>query len=205
MGLKELFELVKEDVHINFGPSLDAIRAILLLLEVRWEQFIHRNCYLNNRLLVPIWYFFRFTGSIYQWLLCNSNIPGNSKIGKGLWLPHPSNIIVVYTAEIGEYCTIYQNSTVAINGFQPIEVGFPKIGDQVMLGTNSVILGDITIGSNVLIGAGTVITRSIPACSRVTSAKNIIVHRPISSKAAKAGSREHISHRESIWLKEDES
>lgn len=38
----------------------------------------------------------------------------------------------------------------------------PIIGDNVTLGANVVIIGDITIGNNVIVGAGSVVTKSIP-------------------------------------------
>lgn len=38
----------------------------------------------------------------------------------------------------------------------------PVIGDNVNVGANVVIIGDITIGNNVIIGAGSVVTHDIP-------------------------------------------
>jgi acetyltransferase-like isoleucine patch superfamily enzyme len=40
-----------------------------------------------------------------------------------------------------------------------------KIGDNVFLGANSVVLPGITIGNNVIIGAGSVVTKDIPSDS----------------------------------------
>lgn len=38
----------------------------------------------------------------------------------------------------------------------------PRIGNNVSLGANVVIIGDITIGNNVTIGAGSVVVKDIP-------------------------------------------
>jgi serine acetyltransferase len=38
----------------------------------------------------------------------------------------------------------------------------PTIGDNVSLGANVVIIGDIVIGDNVIVGAGSVVTKSVP-------------------------------------------
>ena len=73
-------------------------------------------------------------------------------------------------SDIGEFCTIYHNVSISWNGFIPIKPHSPKIGDKVLIGNNSIIIGDVTIGSDVLIGAGTVVYRSVPYYSRVTSA-----------------------------------
>ena len=39
----------------------------------------------------------------------------------------------------------------------------PTIGDNVEVGANVVIIGDIEIGNNVVIGAGSVVVKSIPS------------------------------------------
>ncbi len=39
----------------------------------------------------------------------------------------------------------------------------PRIGNNVDIGANVVIIGDIEIGDNVIIGAGSVVVKSIPA------------------------------------------
>ena len=38
----------------------------------------------------------------------------------------------------------------------------PIIGDNVTLGVNVTIIGDVTIGNNVIIGAGSVVVKDIP-------------------------------------------
>jgi serine acetyltransferase len=199
MNIKELVNFIKWDFRINIGPSLDSIRAVLLLIEVRWEQYIYKNCYIKYHFLKPLWFLTRFFGSVFQLLLCNSNIPGNAQIGIGLRLPHPQNIIVVFTAEIGNFCTIYHNSTIARNGFQEIKYGTPKIGDQVLIGANSIVIGDVSVGSFVLVGAGTVVSNSIPDYSRVTNAKSIVVKRRATDNAVIPGSKDHIRDPYSIW------
>ena len=44
-------------------------------------------------------------------------------------------------------------------------VGQIKIGDNVFIGSNSIILYDVTIGNNCIIGAGSVVNKSIPSGS----------------------------------------
>lgn len=38
----------------------------------------------------------------------------------------------------------------------------PRIGNNVSLGANVVVLGDITIGNNVTVGAGAVVVKDVP-------------------------------------------
>lgn len=41
--------------------------------------------------------------------------------------------------------------------------GRPKIGNNVLVGANVTIIGDITIGDNVIIGAGSVVVKNVPS------------------------------------------
>ena len=45
--------------------------------------------------------------------------------------------------------------------------GFPIIGNNVYIASNSTIVGGITIGDNVIIGAGSVVTKDVPSNSVV--------------------------------------
>ena len=200
MTVAELLNLIYWDLCINRGVSFDSLRAKFLLLEVRVEQYIYRNAY---RKAAPIgtivWYICRFLGSIFQWFLCNSNIPGSVTIGRGVRLPHPQNIIIAGFADIGEFCTIYHNVSVAWNGFKRTVPHSPKFGSRVLIGAGAIIVGDLTIGSDVLIGAGAIVTRSVPDYARVTNIRPKVSARYPSSEAAEAGSERHLNDPYSIW------
>ena len=96
------------DLRVNRGPRWDNLRAMLLLVEFRLEQYVYHKIGCPGQPLRPAWHACRFAGSVYQWLLCNSNLPGTASIGPGLRLPHPQGIIVAGTADVGAFCTIYQ-------------------------------------------------------------------------------------------------
>lgn len=74
-------------------------------------------------------------------------------------------------SRIGEYCTIH--SCVCIGS---TEKGIPKIGNNVTIGANVVIIGETIIGDNVDIGAGSVVSRSVQD-NGVVYGKAAIVHR----------------------------
>lgn len=200
MTILQLITLVYWDLRINRGLSLDSIRAKLLLVELRLEQFVYRKtCGGSSHTRTLLWYLFRFPGSVFQWLIANSNIPGSVTIGRGLRLPHPQNIIIAAYAEIGEFCTIYQNVSIAWNGFKPTVPLSPKIGSRVLVGSGAILVGDITVGDDVLIGAGAVVTKPVPAHSRVTNSPPNISSRAPSADAAQPGSSRHIRDPYSIW------
>ena len=200
MTFKEFLTLLLWDLRVNKGWSLDSIRAKLLLVEFRLEQYLHRRLaargLLGGRL---VWLACRFLGSLFQWALCHSNLPGTLTVGRGLRLPHPQNIILAGFAEIGEFCTVYHNVSVAWNGFKPTRPLSPHIGDAVLIGAGAIIVGDVTIGSSVLIGAGAVVAQSVPDYSRVTSPRPLVAARHPTSNAAAPGSERHLNDPYSIW------
>jgi serine acetyltransferase len=180
--------------------SWDRLRARLLLTELRLEQFFYaRTRSQPGRLASAWWLTCRGLGTIFQWFLCNSNIPGSAQIGRGLRLPHPQNIILAGTARLGEFCTIYHNVTIAWNGFLPARPGTPCIGDRVLIGAGAILIGDISLGSEVLIGAGAIVSEDVPDNARVTCARPVISSRLSSPGRAEAGSPEHLADPYAIW------
>lgn len=141
----------------------------------------------------------RFIGPVFHWFLFHSNIPGSVSIGPGLRLPHPQNIIIARYASLGEFRTIYQNVTIAWNGFLEVRPHSPAIRDRVLIGAGATIIGDVVMGDDVLIGAGTVVSVSVPSRSRVRGARPLIERREPSQEAALAGSPEHLGDPYSIW------
>lgn len=74
-------------------------------------------------------------------------------------LPHGLNgIVVSHNAVVGKDCRIYHQVTIG-EGHD----GAPKIGDHVVIGAGSKIVGNITIGDYVKIGVGCVISQDIPS------------------------------------------
>lgn len=53
-------------------------------------------------------------------------------------------------------------TTIGKSNPQKKDLERPVIGNNVTLGANVMILGDIKIGDNVTIGAGSVVTKSVP-------------------------------------------
>jgi serine O-acetyltransferase len=96
-----------------------------------------------------------------QFLLFNSSVPAQTKIGKGSVFAYGGIGTVIHArAVIGSHCIIGQGIT--IGGRSKIEK-VPVIGDYVYIGAGARILGDVTIGDNVVIGANAVVIHNIPS------------------------------------------
>ena len=106
-------------------------------------------------------------------------IYGNPKIGKNTWVGFHTLIDGSGGLEIGENCSIasgvhiYTHDSVrwAINGLKKdgkhIDRKPVKIGNNVFIGANSIILKGVTIGDKSIIGAGTIVNKDIPSNSVV--------------------------------------
>lgn len=60
----------------------------------------------------------------------------------------------------GNNCQIYQNVTIGSKELYGEKN--PRIGDNVIICSGSILLGDITIGNNSIIAAGSVVLHSVP-------------------------------------------
>jgi serine O-acetyltransferase len=93
-------------------------------------------------------------------------IPAATRIGAGLVLHHPHNVVVSAEAVIGVDCTLYQDVSITEGGRLP---GAPTLGDRVTVFAGAKILGGVTIGDDVEVGANAVVTADVPADSVVAS------------------------------------
>ncbi|MDR0918429.1 MAG: serine O-acetyltransferase [Oscillospiraceae bacterium] len=87
--------------------------------------------------------------------------PG-AKIGKGLFIDHGSGVVIGETAVIGDDCLIYQGATLGGTGKDTSSRRHPTLGNNVMIGAGSKVLGNINIGDNAKIGAGAIVTEDVP-------------------------------------------
>lgn len=94
-------------------------------------------------------------------LIYNSKIPYQAKIGKGTKFGYGGMGVVVHSkAVIGDNCSIGQQVT--IGGGNNRYPGLPKIGNNVRISKGAIVFGGITIGNNVTVGANAVVTKPVP-------------------------------------------
>ena len=92
--------------------------------------------------------------------------PG-AKIGKCLFIDHGMGIVFGETTEIGDNCTIYHGVTLGGTG-KDTGKRHPTLGDNVLIGAGTKVLGPVYIGDNARIGAGSVVLKNLPAnCTAV--------------------------------------
>ena len=121
--------------------------------------YIFRKCqqYPKKSLLGKFW---RFVLRHHQ-IKYGIQIYPETQIGEGLYIGHWGFLAVNPGVVIGKNCNLSQGVSIAQSNRGKFK-GTPKIGDEVWIGPNAVIVGGITIGNNVIIAPNTYVTEDIP-------------------------------------------
>lgn len=89
-----------------------------------------------------------------------------TQIGEGFYLGHFGSLVINPKTVIGKNCNIAHGVTIGQQNRGKNE-GYPVIGDEVWIGTNAVIVGNITIGNDVLIVPNSYVNFDVPSGSVV--------------------------------------
>ncbi len=98
----------------------------------------------------------------------------STKIAGGMMCYHPF-ATVINAKSIGKNFQFRNGLTIGNKGNDNSKL--PVIGDNVTVGANAVIIGDITIGNQVVIGAGSVVVKDVPPYSIVAGNPAKIIKR----------------------------
>lgn len=155
----DLFSYLFQDWRANRGNP----KGCLVLLMFRLLQYVNRYLLLKI-IFIPYLVFYRF---FVEWVLC-IELPRKLTIGPGLTLYHGQALVVNFKTIIGSNCVLRNSVTI---GHKKLADGTlstcPRIGNNVDIGANACIIGDVVIGDNVIIGAGAVVVKDVPPNSVV--------------------------------------
>ena len=118
----------------------------------------YRNIFyyrINKRYFI---YLLRLFGREYPLFYITQKL---KELGGGCMVQHPYSTII-NAKQIGNNFSCRQCTTIGnkIDGRNDL---IPTIGDDVSIGANVVVLGDVRIGNNVVIGAGSVVVKDVPS------------------------------------------
>jgi serine O-acetyltransferase len=168
---------LREDITAIFGRD-PSIRGFSGLLEIIFTYpgfhalFLHRFAHwLHAKVRFP--FVPRLVMSISRFFTGIEIHPG-ATIGRRCVIDHGMGIVVGETTIIGDDVTMFQGVTIGGAG---TETGkrHPTIGNNVTLGANASILGNITIGDHVRVGANSVVIESAPNHSTVIGVPGVVV------------------------------
>lgn len=91
--------------------------------------------------------------------------PG-ARIGRRFFIDHGSGVVIGETVEIGDDVLMYQGAVLGGTTSERVK-RHPTIGSGVVIGANSVVLGNIRVGDGAQVGSGSVVIESVPAGATV--------------------------------------
>ncbi len=161
--MKNIFFTLKEDIQTIFkkDPAAGGIFEVILCypgLHALWiyrvaNFFWRHSCHLGARLL-----------SHGGRFLTGIEIHPGAKIGRRFFIDHGSGVVIGETTEIGDDVLLYQG--VVLGGVSlEKEKRHPTIGNRVMIGAGTIVLGPITIGDGAKVGAASLVVKNVPANS----------------------------------------
>ena len=150
-----LFMMKNKDIiyadALNTGTDYLNLKGCLAVL-----YLLHNNRYFRSL------FYFRIgpvLSMLIEWYRPGDRyfvISQTTVIGPGVKIAHPYSTILNAESIGSNFSCIHLTTLGKKNGKRPI------IGDNVTLGANVSIIGDVRVGNNVIIGAGSVVVKDIP-------------------------------------------
>jgi serine O-acetyltransferase len=105
------------------------------------------------------------------------DIHPSAKIGSGIFIDHATGVVIGETAYIGDDVSLLHGVTLGGTGKEQGD-RHPKVGNGVLIGAGTKILGNVRIGEGSKIGAGSVVLNNVPPHCTVAGVPARIVGYP---------------------------
>lgn len=155
-----LRELVREDARAAFArdPSAESVSDV-----TRFSAGFK----IVRAYRVQHWLYERGHRTLALWLAMRSrlrygaDIHPAARIGRRFTVDHGVGVVIGGTAVIGDDCLMYQGATLGMTGKHGGK-RHPTLGNGVLVGAGSILLGAITVGDGAYVGAGSVVVDDVP-------------------------------------------
>lgn len=172
-----MFERLREEIQCVFDRDPAARNAFEVLTTYPGLHvlLIHR---LSHRLWhMGLKWFARWLSSIAR-LLTGIEIHPGARIGRRFFIDHGMGVVIGETAEIGNDCTLYHGVTLGGTSWNKGK-RHPTLGNDVVVGAGAKVLGPINIGNDVRIGSNSVVTKDAPDGSTVVGVPGRVVNESV--------------------------
>ncbi|MCX5782817.1 MAG: serine O-acetyltransferase, partial [Elusimicrobia bacterium] len=154
-----MFKRIIEDVKTVFqrDPAARSTLEVLLCYPGLHAIWMHRISNILWRLKLRL--MARILSHITRFFTGVEIHPG-AKIGRRFFIDHGMGVVIGETTEIGDDVLIYKGVVLGGTSFEK-KKRHPTVGNNVIIGTNAVVLGAITLGDHSRIGAGSVVLHDV--------------------------------------------
>jgi serine O-acetyltransferase len=150
-----VFENIRQDLRAHGGDwGAQGFWVLVVYRFGRWRYRVRPSLLRKFfSLIYKIW--FKFTQ-----IVTGIELPCEVEIGRNFVIDHFGGIVISGYAKFGDNCRIRNGVVVGLQRVD--EPCAPVIGHNVDIGSGAKVLGPIKIGNNVVIGANAVVIRDVP-------------------------------------------
>jgi len=170
-----LYARIRDDIGsvLERDPAARTRLEVFLCYPGLWAVWIHRISHALWRAKLRL--FARLLSQVGRFFTGVDIHPG-AQLGRRLFIDHATGVVIGETAIVGNDVTMYQGVTLGGTG-KGHGKRHPTVCDNVFIGNNANLLGDITVGENSRVGAGSVVLNDVPPDSTVVGVPAHIVYR----------------------------
>lgn len=150
-----LVEVMRADARANARDP----HALLVVLFYRAAAAARGNGPRPRLAALPLIVLYKL---VVSWIL-GVDLPVRMKAGPGLRVAHGHGLVVHPRTILGSDVVLKHGVTLGHRGEEQTEGAVPTIGDRVVFGPHSQVLGGVTVGADARIGAGAVVLIDVPA------------------------------------------
>lgn len=175
-----MFKTLTEDIQTVFAkdPAARSVLEVVFCYPGLHALWFHRTAHFLWR--HKFWFLARLISHIGRFLTGIEIHPG-AKIGRRFFIDHGAGVVIGETAAVGDDVLMYQGVVLGGTSLEK-KKRHPTIGNNVVIGTGAIALGDITIGDGARVGASSVVVKSVPPGATVVGIPARVVadhHEPL--------------------------
>lgn len=158
--LRSVVERLREDVRVVLerDPAARSVPEVVTCYPGLHALWLHRVAH-------RLWGVHPLAARLLSHLsrfLTGVEIHPGAHVGRRCAIDHGAGVVIGETADIGDDVHMYHGVTLGGDDPRPVK-RHPTVEDDVVLGANATLIGDITVGEGARVGAGSVVVESVPA------------------------------------------
>lgn len=162
MKYKQLKEQLREDAAMFAADGGNAYFSLTITSLARIGSFL-KSKKKNIKYKIIFWPLYQIIRIFHKFncVMIGISLPIGTQLGGGVRFPHFGSVVVAAGVKSGKNIHIFQNVTLGRSAFGE-KLGVPVLGNNVVIYSGSVVVGNIHIGNDVIVGANSVVTKDIP-------------------------------------------